>query len=373
MYKNKSQKPQLRIGLSRTVKPTPKSPIKISPAPGVRPRTQGLSRSYKAPKNIDNLVKSPILTNPIKDNTPKDVNIVTIKTRQSNISEDVEEVSDSNLKEKVFAPLVDSAKKTRRPKKAVKLEEVVPETPITRENEDTSISYSPLDIPEITLNKDIKQNQKVLKAKRLILGSAINTPQLSPKKKLSTISNNSNASSTKTRKFSRLSLKKSCTTDVSDDDEIKPFKKKFKSNNFGSDTSIGSNMSCCSVVLDRLDTIATYNHADQEEKVVEIIDLSQERRLQLIEDIVTQDQVLRAMKVDLEALKQSVIYKNKHDVEELSRETLIWRKGCELALNDLLMKVKEVVQSDLTMDGLLKQLNVPETIFKYNPETEELI
>lgn len=353
MYKNKSQKPQLRIGLSRTVKPTPKSPIKISPAPGVRPRTLGLSRSYKAPKNIDNLVKSPILTNPVQDNTPKEVNI---------------EKKTTNLKEEIFAPLVCSGKVAntkgtrRRSKKTVKLVEVVPETPITRENEDTSISYSPLDIPEITLNKDMSENPKVLKAKRLILGGA----SKSPKKLLSTISNNSNASSTKTRKFSRLSLKKSCTPDISDDDEIKPFKKKLKSNNFGSDTSIGSTMSYCSVILDRLDPIET------SEKVVEIIDLSQER-CQLIEDIVCLDQVLKTKKVDLEALKQSVIYKNKHDVGELSEETRIWRKGCELALNDLLIKVKEVVQSELTMDGLLKQLNVPETIFKYNPETEELI
>lgn len=425
MYKSKLGKTQLRIGLSRNDKPQSKSPIKITTAPGVRPRTLGLSRNYKPPKNIDNLVKSPILTNPLSvcalnANTQKQETITvkmlkntesqkifekkfnietkTIVNSKSDLKEASSEVRSTGGKNRLFSPCnrrrshqsVDEIEENGT--KDVKVHDCVNIPEKALENGDASISYSPLDNFDSTPSEERPQNKNLLKAKRLILGNLRNTPKSvikSPEKNVSITSNSSNVSSTKSRKISRLSLKKSCTIAITDDEseeEIKSFKKRTFSNTY-SNTSLTSNISDCSVILERIpqDSLEAYGAIEFEQneakavehyKKNESFNLNQTDHIdkgQLVDSIMVLDKVLRTKSAELDTLKQSVIYKKKHNVEDLTAVVKIWKDGCKLALNDLLIKLREVVQSDMSMDALLKQLNVPDYIFKYDIESEELI
>lgn len=73
----------------------------------------------------------------------------------------------------------------------------------------------------------------------------------------------------------------------------------------------------------------------------------------------------------LNGLKRAEVYLKKHNVTELNELRLKWRNGCCEALRDLLRLLKD--HENITMDVLLKRLNIPENMIQYNLENGELL
>lgn len=70
----------------------------------------------------------------------------------------------------------------------------------------------------------------------------------------------------------------------------------------------------------------------------------------------------------LDMLKRAELYSKKHKVIELNELTMKWKVGCCEALKDLLELLK-TRESHMNMTTLLKTLNIPENMIKYNSES----
>lgn len=71
----------------------------------------------------------------------------------------------------------------------------------------------------------------------------------------------------------------------------------------------------------------------------------------------------------LASLKRAELYARKHNVEELNALELKWKSGCCQALRDLLDLLNK--REDVDMVGLLKKLNIPEDMIRYNSENDD--
>lgn len=74
----------------------------------------------------------------------------------------------------------------------------------------------------------------------------------------------------------------------------------------------------------------------------------------------------------LDGLKRAEVYLKKHKIDELNALLVKWKGGCCEALKDLLGLFRSR-GDDVNMVGLLKMLNVPEKMIKYNPENDNFL
>lgn len=73
----------------------------------------------------------------------------------------------------------------------------------------------------------------------------------------------------------------------------------------------------------------------------------------------------------LERLKRAEVYLKKHNINELNDLTSMWKSGCCQALKDLLGLLKS--QENVDMVTVLRRLNIPENMIRYNSENGDLL
>lgn len=181
---------------------------------------------------------------------------------------------------------------------------------IKKNSKDELSSTKPIILSEDEDFMDTKENKKKLKLCR--------TESLEKKQKCK-VDNNINLKSTKSSEKNSKTLKslKSSTSSILDDEE---------------------------------DAFTSTPEREKSEKIA------------LIEKIKIIENEVKQKRKNLEDLKQSQIYKSKHNVEQLKILSNVWREGCVKGLNDLLSKLQ--MHGPMNMSTLLNNLKISSEMVK---------
>nr|XP_022918522.1 uncharacterized protein LOC111427553 [Onthophagus taurus] len=87
----------------------------------------------------------------------------------------------------------------------------------------------------------------------------------------------------------------------------------------------------------------------------------------LIEKIIKLQKTVSEKESILERHKQAEIYRKLHNVNKLAELKSMWTHGCKIALQDLLVKLREI-DPNFDMPKLLTRLKAPAGLLKYNEE-----
>ena len=89
---------------------------------------------------------------------------------------------------------------------------------------------------------------------------------------------------------------------------------------------------------------------------------------ELVEKILKLEDLVKDKKDNIDKLQQVIKYKSLHKVSHLKETTAVWKNGCQDALRDLLLKLRE--HKPIDMPQLLANMKIPKSMITFDVDTD---